>query len=392
MFYRVLKTVYPINILEKQGIYVINTETSEKRLVSGPSSYLLSANEELYQRQYSEDECKALRIPNQPSSNATVISLEKGEVVCVVDEKRNERCIAGPNTILLKPDETVKVLLLAAGVPKKARTVRVAAVRTGPDFFYDKFEVRTGDNANLSLTLAYEWQFMTDAKDFPVIFSLVDFVGYAAMTLCALIREEAAKHTFEEFHKNCADILHTAVFKEHEIEFDGKKSKYTGLYFSEIKLLISQIDVKKFKPVNPEINELLNESIKSNMVIFCNKMEQEAQFKSQKEKIKTDAELQALRQQLIDTINENMSLEVIEKAKIDGKARLCSAIAEKQMEDLSEVSALGLKIKRMTNEIALLNTPVGERYLELLRVKNLANVPQNWFVSSESKIALPLEK
>jgi major vault protein len=389
----VLKPINAIQISDGEGIYVKNVETSAKKLVKGPCAYLLEANEELFHKQYSEMERAALGLGAQATYEATVVRLQKGEVMCILDAEKNEHILVGPVNYILDPEEHVKVLYLSAGKPKKPKQIKVAKVRIGPDFMSDKFEVRTKDNAQLSLLLTYKWEFIVDKSEAYKVFALPDFIGYSCTTLCSRIREEAAKFTFEEFHSKTVGLIRSVLFQDHIVSnTKGEKSKVHGLYFDEIKLLISEVDVKEVTPVNDEINNLLNQSIKSNMIIVCNKMEQDANLKSQKEKIKTSAEIQKLRQNLIDIQNENMSLEKIENAKIEGQVQILKAKAQKEAEELKKHAKAKIELDRMKSIINLLNTEAGEKYLELLRAQNFAAIKQNWYVSSDNKVALPLQQ
>lgn len=122
----------------------------------------------------------------------------------------------------------------------------------------DKFSVRTKDNTQLTLHLTYKWRFCVDESDAYKAFNLKDFIGYACNTLCSEIREEAARHVFEEFHNNTAHLIQKVLFKEHVVKYDsGKEEKVFGLYFPENKFLVSEVDVKSVVPANPEINQLL---------------------------------------------------------------------------------------------------------------------------------------
>lgn len=387
----VLKPINAILINDGEGIYIRNVETSAKKLVKGPCSYLLNFNEELYNKPYSEMERSALGLPAQPTYEATVIRLQKGEVMCVLDAEKNEHAMVGPLNYILGPEENVKVLWISAGKPKTPKQLKVAKVRLGPDFMSDLFQVRTRDNAALSLHLTYKWEFLVSEQEANLVFSLQDFIGYSCTTLCSRIREEAAKYTFEEFHSRTVGIIHKTLFEEQEIEVRGTKQKLTGLYFPEIKFLVSEVDVKDVAPVNQEINILLNQSIKSNMIIVCNKMEQEANLKSQKEKIKTNAEIQRLRQNLIDIKNENLSLEKIERAKIEGQVQILKAKSQKESEEIKQKSKASIELDRMKSIIGLLETEAGEKYLELIRAKNFAEIKQNWYVASDNQVKLPLK-
>lgn len=103
------------------------------------------------------------------------------------------------------------------------------------------------------MELSYKWQFMVNQNDAHLVFSMPDFIGYACLTLCSKIREEAAGYKFEEFHIGTVSILRKALFTKHI--FNGVEIE--GMYFDGIKLLISEIDVKSMVPVNSEINALL---------------------------------------------------------------------------------------------------------------------------------------
>lgn len=243
---QVLKPINAIMINEGEGIYVKNVETSAKKLVKGPCAYLLEANEELYNKPYSDMERQALTLPAQATYEATVVRLQKGEIMCVLDAEKNEHMLAGPLNYLLSPEEAVKVLWLSAGKPKKPKQIKAAKIRTGPDFMSDRFEVRTKDNAQLSLLLTYKWEFLVDKEESFKVFALPDFIGYACTTLCSRIREEAAKFTFEEFHGKTVGLIRKCMFQDHDVAIgkSGKRVKAHGLLFEEQKLLISEVDVK----------------------------------------------------------------------------------------------------------------------------------------------------
>ncbi len=388
---KVIKTVDAILIEPESGIYVQSIETNEKKLVVGPCAYLLNATEELYIKAYSDLEAAALSLSPYGSSEATVIRLQKGQVICVLDIDKHEKIICGPGSYILGPDEVLKVLNLSGGKPKVPRQIIAAKIELGPAFMSDLFEVRTKDNAALRLLLTYKWQFLVNEKESYLAFSLPDFVGYICNTLCSKIREEAAKYLFEEFHTNTVAIIRKSLFRDVElVHEDGVKENAHGLLFDEIKLLISEVDVKSVDPSNPEINRLLNQSIKSNMRIVCQKLELEASLNAQKESIKEEANIQKLRESFIDIQNENFSLDKVEKAKIEGAALIEEAKAKKEAHVLKETAKLHTQLYKMQKTIELLDSEAGDRYLEYLKVMNMKKIPQSWFINTDSKVSLGL--
>ena len=104
-------------------------------MISGPVSYIPETNEELYQKQLTPAEYAALEIPENPSSRAITIQVQKNEVICVVDHAKNtEKYIFGPVSYILKENEGLKVLSLSMGVPKIEDRAKIAVLRLGPDF------------------------------------------------------------------------------------------------------------------------------------------------------------------------------------------------------------------------------------------------------------------
>lgn len=128
------------------------------------------------------------------------------------------------------------------------------------------------------------------------------------------------------------------------------------------------------------------------MIIVCNKLEQDANLKSQKEKIKSSAVIQKLRQSLIDIQNENLAKDSVEKARIEGQVRILQAKSQKEAEELKGLGKASVELERMKAIIGLLSSDSGEKYLELIRAQQFANVKQNWVVSSDSKVNLALQQ
>ena len=386
---QVSKVINAILINENEGLYVQNIETSEKKLIKGPTTYLLAATEEVYKKTYSEMEKAALKLPNEPSASATVIHLKKNEVVCILDSDKNERVIRGMCSVMLGPEEFVKVLWLSAGKPKIPKQITAAKIYVGPDFTSDKFEVRTRDNAQLRLHLTYKREFFVEQEDSWKVFSS-DFIGYACSSLCSKIREASANYTFEEFNTSTVGLLRKVLFKDTEIHYGNKVAKAHGLLFDEINLLISEIDVKEISPVNEEINRLLNESIKTNMKVVCMKMEQDAKREEQIKKIQAQSEIAKLRESLIDIQNENMDLDKVTKAKIEGQALLEMAKAQKEAQESRKKSMISIDSEHMKETIKLLATENGAKLLELRRAENFAKIKKTFYVASDSKVTIPL--
>lgn len=124
------------------------------------------------------------------------------------------------------------------------------------------------------------------------------------------------------------------------------------------------------------------------MEIVCKKMEQEANLDAQKGRVKAQAEIQRLREKLIDVMNKNLALEQVEKAKIEGQALIEKAKAEKEAIEIKSKGHLALEIEEMKKTMELLETEEGLKYLELLKVENFSQVPQQWYLTSKSHVSI----
>jgi len=342
-------------------------------------------------KNYLDEENTALNLPyGYYEAEAVVIHVNQGEVVCVINNEENtEEIIFGPKSKILGPNETVKVLSLSAGKPKQTNQIKAAIIRIGPDYMSDNFQVRTKDNAQLDVHVSYKWQFLVDKDDIHKVFVINDFIGYACQSLCSSIREEAAKYTFEEFHNSTVQLVRKSLFKENVVKYENSiEEKIMGVYFPENKFLVSEIDVKTIEPVNQEISSLLNQSIKSNMVIVCKRMEQSASLQAQKEKVKAQSDLQLLKEKLISVLNTNLELETVEKAKIEGSSLIEKAKAEKESNEIKAKGNLSNEIETMKQIMELLDSEEGKKYLELMKIENFSKIPQEWYITSDSKFEL----
>lgn len=184
-----MKNLDLISICENSGIYVKDTEQSKIRLIRGPCSYMLDVHEVLWQKKFSDEEIKA-GLPREPSHVAYTIRLQKNEALCLLDTESNvEKYILGPCIYVLAPLDSVKTIGLSAGKPKVSNAITVSTLRLGPDFTSDSFQVRTKDNAQLTLLVSYKWQFLVTPETASRVFQMNDFIGYACQTMCGIIRE-----------------------------------------------------------------------------------------------------------------------------------------------------------------------------------------------------------
>ncbi|KAL0484707.1 major vault protein [Acrasis kona] len=385
----IVGTFDAINIGENEAVYIQNTDTSELKLVKGPTSYMLEVNEKEYNKELSAEECSAIDASSATSSRAYSINIQKNEIVAITDYRSNkEKYILGPVCHILEPHEGVRVVKISGGIPKVENAISIAKVNLGPDFMIDSFEVRTKDNAVLNMVISYKWKFLilNDDELYKVFHG--DFIGYSCQSMRSRIREQASTHDFESFHTSSSTILRSALFKDYEFTNKNNNSKqvHYGRFFSEFNFLVFSLDVKQVKPVDSELALLLDESIKSSMKIMCKKLNDSAEFAAEKERIENETEVAKLRKSLIEIEIGNYKKEVIEKARIEGSRLLEEATAEASASGHQKRNKLKLELENMKNVIDMLQGPDGDVYIEYAKVKNLGrNVQSATFVPSDVK-------
>lgn len=124
------RKVYPLD--KNEGIYVRDKRTGEVKMIKG-QTYLLSSNEELWEKQLSDvveklisegvdqmEFAKLSRVIPRKRDKTKVVTFRasKGSAVQLYDFKTGEnRIVFGPELIMLGPYEEISVLSLSGGYP-----------------------------------------------------------------------------------------------------------------------------------------------------------------------------------------------------------------------------------------------------------------------------------
>ncbi len=346
----------------------------------GYVSYRREQKDEKYQELLDK---KRRDIANRDKSQATVLTLDANTISRIVDyeelttskekesgknSKAGTRILYGPTTEMLGPYEHVQIFDLSGGKVKQPKQLRVAARALGPDFMLDQIVASTADHTKVQILVTYKWSFQCtgDPKEDEKIFATPDFVGYVCRSLASEIREVAARTDFETFHHNSAKFIREAVFGQNA-------GKNPIREFSEINLKILAVDIESVEPLDSEISQNLQSSIKTNIQIQLEGTREEANAKARLKKIeseKSENEASALRDQkyeqdmikLIELQNENERLKKLKAAEIDVEAEevLATAINNRLIEEAStrnkvyEIEAeLKRKIKEAENQVEL---------------------------------------
>lgn len=385
---RILEDRNAISLAASQGVYIQNDNTGAVRLVTGPGEVFLQPDETLWEKHLTEEEMQALGYfpqtvtdtnirllsatprPLRELWDAVLVSLEDQEVIYLYDGDR-VRVVFGPQSIFLEPNERPKVLHISGGFPLHTNALRLARLHLGPDYFRDRIVVRTKDNATLNLDLTYRWRFEVDQQQPEKLFALKDFIGFAAKTLSAEIRAEAAHYDYELFHSEASTLITRAVFGEIQLR-----------RFDENSFIVFGIDVENVNPQEDKISEKLATAILSNVEIYTQTARERANLAREGELIAGRKENEEKRQSLLALEATNERQQLVEKAEIEREIHRVQAAARAEATRIdAEAQAEAIRIRaraeteaeqqRLQTIITLLQSPGGERYITLEQARVL---------------------
>ncbi|KAL6061379.1 Major vault protein [Balamuthia mandrillaris] len=395
---------------ENEGIYVRDITSGKVRSVIG-ESYMLKPNEELWEKDLPKTVEELLNKANNLSSGSVrdktrVVSLRAphNTAVQIYDYKEKKaRVEFGPELIMLGAEEHFTVLSLSGDKPKRPHVIKDLALQLGPDFMTDIVTVETADHARLSLKLSYNWYFDIGHKDEEaahMVFQVPDFVGDGCKAIAARVRGAVARRTFDDFHKNSARIIRSAVFGTDE---NGKIRN--TFRFAANNLIITNIDIQSVEPVDQRTRDSLQKSVQLAIEITTNsqeasarheaqRLEQEAKGKLERQKIQDEAEAEKAKKDLLQLQAQSAAVESTGQATAEAKARAEAAQIEGEAAvTMSKLKAESTKIRTEAEleEQKLRQEAEAEHQaaldeLELLKAKELAAIEAKKFKDIVSAI------
>jgi len=337
---------------ENEGVYIRDIKTGKVRSVRG-QSLMLQPHEELWEKNLptvveelltkaGQERSRSQTGPLPPRDKTRVVSYRAphNSAVQIYDYKeKRSRVVFGPELVMLGPDEQFTVISLSGGTPKKADQLKSLCVLLGPDFMTDVVTVETSDHARLALQLAYNWNFSVNKEnqdDAGKVFQVSDFVGDACKAIASRVRGSVASSSFDNFHRNSADIIRNAVFGK---DSDGEVR--TNLKFNANNLLITNIDIQSVEPVDQRTRDSLQKSVQLAIEITTNSQEasarheairidQEAKGRLERQKISDEAEAEKERTHLLQLQAQSAAVEATGAATAEASARSEAAIIEGQ--------------------------------------------------------------
>jgi len=244
---------------------------------------------------------------------------------------------------------------LSGGKPKKPHQIKDIALILGPDFMTDVVKVETSDHARLALQLSYNWNFQIDrtkVDEAHNLFSVPDFVGDSCKAIASRVRGCVASCTFDEFHRNSARIIRSAVFG-----LDENQKVCSNLVFPTNSLVITNIDIQSVEPVDHRTRDSLQKSVQLAIEITTNsqeanarheamRIEQAAKGKLERQKLTDDAKSEEVRRELSRLQALSATVEITGQTTAEAKARTEAA----EIESRAAVTQAKLKAEAMKIE------------------------------------------
>ena len=255
-----------------EGRYVVDRATGVIRIVRGPAMFLADPIREVLVRRVLTAREQKIWYPQPTSRTAPVeatpketpvavetgvidrgqfvkprmlvldtkgdgvpaIDVAVGYAVMVVDPRGQRRVVTGPATILLEYDETLEVLQLSAGTPKRADArIETVYLRTLNNRVSDRCTVETSDHVAITLDYALRVGFEGDPQRW---FEVEDYVQLLSDHVRSLLRAAIKQRSIDEVYAGAVALVRTAVLGAEGLVFTEN-----GMRVADVEVLDVQI-------------------------------------------------------------------------------------------------------------------------------------------------------
>ncbi|HEY5928466.1 MAG TPA: SPFH domain-containing protein [Kofleriaceae bacterium] len=269
-----------------EGRYVVDRATGVIRVVRGPAMFLPNPiHEVLVRRVLSDRECttfypnnadalaynRGLRTASDtpakpvPETRRASIVLDArfdgapkigvwvGYAVMVVDPRGQRRVVTGPATILLEYDETLEVLQLSTGTPKRAdKRIQTVYLRTLNNRISDLCTVETADHVAITIGYALRVGFEGDPQRW---FEVEDYVQLLCDHVRSLLRAAIKRRSVDEVYANVVELVRDAL-----LGVAAEAGPRHGLAFAENGMRVSDVEVLDVTVGDDVIADLLGDA------------------------------------------------------------------------------------------------------------------------------------
>jgi len=266
-----------------EGRYVVDRATGVIRVVRGPAMFLPNPIHEVLVRRVLGDrqsttwypanadalaynrglrsatETPAKQLPETRRASivldtrfdgAPKINVWVGYAVMVVDPRGQRRVVTGPATILLEYDETLEVLQLSTGTPKRAdKRIETVYLRTLNNRVSDRCTVETADHVAITIGYALRVGFEGDPQRW---FEVEDYVQLLCDHVRSLLRAAIKRRSVDDVYANVVELVRDAL-----LGVAADAGPRPGLNFVENGMRVADVEVLEVTIGDEEIAELL---------------------------------------------------------------------------------------------------------------------------------------
>lgn len=271
--------VKAIGVDQKSGIYVSDVKTGSVELVRGEKSEVLDPRYKKHVRRSVPVEMWNLMIghaaphkvvgedfiklstprgqtPMIETPWALSIPVPNNEAILIIS-RSGRRAVVGPKMELLQFDETLQVLELSRGKPKRDQdTLATCFLKVDGNCVSDQIDLQTSDYVIVRVDVSYGVRFTGDTdEERAKWFNHGNYVKFFCDHLRSVLRAEARKLTMSELIGNVAEFVRDTILGEKPEE--GHRS---GKLFEENNMLVYEVEVLNWNLPDTEIGMRINQT------------------------------------------------------------------------------------------------------------------------------------
>lgn len=207
----------------------------------------------------------------------------------------------GGVSFFLPPYCEIVELFWSTGIKKNLRTKKMSIFDSRPWYMDYEFVVRTSDNVELTLVIAFFWSLENIAF---MIRNTDDAPGDICHHARSEVIQAVSKVTLDDFMHSFNDLVHASIFQSNDTFYKDRGAK------------IQSVEVRSFECLDKKIDHVLQEIIKESTDRINRLQLVSSHNEVALEKMKGKIEEERLKGQLIDVKNEHQRKEAL----IDGEA------------------------------------------------------------------------
>jgi major vault protein len=182
------------------------------------------------------------------------INVWVGYAVMVVDPRGQRRVVTGPATITLEYDETLEVLQLSSGTPKRAdKRIETVYLRTLNNRVSDRCTVETADHVGITIGYALRVGFDGDPQRW---FEVEDYVQLLCDHVRSLLRAAVKRRSVDEVYANVVEVVRDALLGVAAAD----KTARPGLAFVENGMRVADVEILDVTIGDEDIATLLGDA------------------------------------------------------------------------------------------------------------------------------------